>query len=177
MQCAISKSDFKTIFPIWRKYLWPKRVEVIEETSALLFHAGIDMDYRTSEVFFMKAEVNGQIIGVCSGQRTGFKEFRSRGLWVSENFRKKGIGSKLFFAVEKEVQKRGCSDLWTLSRHSSEKFYCSMGMKNFGKTHKFEYGPHFWMSKEMPKEGIEADLINEKQKPGSKNQHYKIIYN
>ena len=25
-----------------------------------------------------------------------------------------------------------------------------MGMKNFGKTYKFEYGPHFWMSKTLP---------------------------
>ena len=147
MQYIVSKSNFKEVSFIWRNYLWPERIEPIEETSALLFKEGIDMSYRSSEVFFIKTEVNGQIVGVCSGQRTGSREFRSRGLWVREDFRKKRIGSKLFFSVEKESQKRGCVSLWTLARHSSEKFYRSVGMKNFGKTDKFEYGPHFWMFK------------------------------
>lgn len=145
MRCALSKSNFKEVFPIWKNYLWPERIEPIEETSALLFKEGIDMSYRSSEVFFIKAELDRQIIGVCSGQRTGPNEFRSRGLWVSENFRRKGIGSKLFFSVKAEAQKRACSSLWTLSRHSSEKFYRSVGMRNCGKTFEFEYGPHFWM--------------------------------
>ena len=149
MEYALSKSDFKDIFPIWRNRLWPERIEPIKKTSALLFKEGIDMNYKSSEVFFIKAEVNKQIIGVCSGQRTGSKEFRSRGLWVSEDFRKKRIGSGLFFAVEKETKKRNCSYLWTLARHSSEKFYRSVGMKNCGKTDKFEYGPHFWMNKSL----------------------------
>ena len=150
MQYALLKSDFKTIYPIWRNYLWPERVEPIKATSALLFKEGIDMNHRSKEVFFIKMEVAGKVIGACSGQRTGPGEFRSRGLWVSEDFRKKGIGSKLFFEVEREAQKRGCSNLWTLSRHSSEGFYCSVGMKNLGKTDKFEYGPHFWMYKALP---------------------------
>ena len=149
LQYTILKSDFKTIFVIWRNYLWPERVEPIEKTSALLFKKGIDLKYKTAEVFFVKAEMEGKIIGVCSGQRTGAKEFRSRGLWVSKDFRKKGIGSKLFFAVEREAQKRGCFNLWTLSRYTSKKFYQSVGMKDFGKTYKFEYGPHFWMFKSL----------------------------
>ena len=147
----ILKSDFKTVFVIWRNYLWPERVEPIEETSALLFKEGIDLNYRSSEVFFVKAERKGKIIGVCSGQRTGPREFRSRGLWVSGNFRGQGIGTKLFFAVEKETQKRGCFSLWTLARYSSKKFYQTVGMKDSGKTYKFEYGPHFWMSKALLK--------------------------
>ena len=147
MHYIISKSNFKEVSFIWKNYLWPKRIEPIEKTSALLFKEGIDMNYKAAEVFFVKAEMDGRIVGVCSGQRTGVHEFRSRGLWVSEDFRKKGLGSKLFFEVEKEAQNRGCVNLWTLARYSSEKFYCSMEMKNFGKTYKFEYGPHFWMSK------------------------------
>ena len=150
-QYSILKSDFETVFSIWKDCLWPERVEPIEKTSALLFKKGIDLNYKSAEVFFVKAEMNGKIIGVCSGQRTGPQEFRSRGLWVSKDFRGRGIGSKLFFAVEKEAQKRGCFSLWTLARHSSKKFYLSVGMKDFGKTYKFEYGPHFWMSKSLLK--------------------------
>lgn len=145
----ILKTDFETVFPFWRKCLWPNRIEPIEPTSALLFKDGIDRNYQSAEVFFVKAEVGGEIIGVCSGQRTGLKEFRSRGLWVSKNYRSRGIGSKLFLEVEREAQKRGCLNLWTLARHSSKDFYLKMGMKNYGKTNDFEYGPHFWMSKKI----------------------------
>ena len=150
MQYTVLKSDFSTVSVIWRDYLWPKRIEPIEETSALLFKEGIDMEYKSSEVFFVKMELNKEIVGVCSGQRTGSQEFRSRGLWVSEDLRRKGIGSKLFLSVETEAKARGCSHLWTLARYFSQQFYYSMGMKNCGKTYKFEYGPHFWMSKTLP---------------------------
>ena len=149
MQHTFLECDFKTIFPIWKNCLWPQRIEPIEATSALLFKEGIDSDYRSAEVFFVKVELDKQIIGVCSGQRTGSHKFRSRGLWVSEKFRRQGIGSKLFVSVEKESKRRGCSRLWTLARHSSKSFYLSMKMKDFGETYKFEYGPHFWMSKTL----------------------------
>ena len=149
MTYTISITDFKTVFPLWKTYLWPERIEPIEARSALLFKEGIDSNYKSAEVFFMKFEANKQIIGVCSGQRTRSQEFRSRGLWVSKEFRRQNIGSKLFFSVEKEAKKRGCQHLWTLARHSSKGFYLSVGMKDFGKTGKFEYGPHFWMSKKL----------------------------
>ena len=149
MQYIVSKSNFATVFPIWRNYLWPNRTEPIEETSALLFKEGIDMHYRSSEVFFVKIEQNNKIIGVCSGQKTGEREFRSRGLWVAQTFRRKGLGLKLFFAVEETAKKRDCLHLWTLARYTSKPFYISMGMKDCGKTEQFEYGPHFWMSKHL----------------------------
>ena len=149
MNYEILKSNFSEVYTIWRNNLWPKRVEPIEETSALLFRKGIDMGYRSSEVFFVKIESNDRIIGVCSGQRTGVQEFRSRGLWVLEAFRKKGLGSKLFYGVEKESKKRGGVHLWTLAREESKGFYESMGMRECEKTDKFEYGPHFWMSKHL----------------------------
>ena len=153
MQYIVSESNFATVLTIWKNYLWPERIEPIEKTSALLFRSGIDLKYKSSETVFFKIEVNKKIIGVCSGQQTGdTKDFRSRGLWVSENFRRKGVATKLFSCVEEEAKKRGCSRLWTLARHSSKKFYDSMGMKVCEKTYKFEYGPHFWMSK----------LLNEK---------------
>ena len=143
----VSKSNFSEVYTIWRDHLWPERIEPIEETSALLFREGIDMSYRSSEVFFVKIELDSQIIGVCSGQRTGAQEFRSRGLWVSETFRKRGLGSKLFYEVEDESKRRGGIHLWTLAREESKGFYESMGMRDCEKTDKFEYGPHFWMSK------------------------------
>ena len=149
MQYPVLKSHFEKVSIIWKIYLWPERIEPIEETSALLFKEGIDLKYRSAEVFFVKIEFNKRIIGVCSGQRTGTQEFRSRGLWVCKSFRRKGLGSKLFYSVEEEAKKRGCSHLWTLARHSSQQFYCSMGMKNCGETSQFEYGPHFWMSKTL----------------------------
>lgn len=149
LQYTILKSDFETVSVIWKNHLWPERIEPIEATSALLFKEGIDLNYKSSKAFFIKAEANQKIIGVCSGHQTGSQEFRARGLWVSENFRRKGIGSKLFISIEKEAQRREGSRLWTLARHSSIKFYHSVGMKNFGKTYKFEYGPHFWMTKTL----------------------------
>lgn len=149
MQYIVSNTDFKTVFPFWRDYLWPLRKEPIEPTSALLFKKGINMDYQSVEVFFRKVEMKDCIIGVCSGQRTGQKEFRIRGLWVSPRFRRKQIGTKLFQTVEKEALKRGGSLLWTLARHSSKQFYLSVKMKDASMTNQFEYGPHFWMLKSL----------------------------
>lgn len=149
MPYIVSETDFKTVFRFWRNCLWPHRREPIEPTSALLFKKGIDMDYQSAEVFFKKIELKGLIVGVCSGQRTSFKEFRSRGLWVSPRFRRKKIGTKLFQSIEKEAQKRDGSRLWTLARYSSKHFYLSMEMKESGRTSEFEYGPHFWMFKRI----------------------------
>ena len=148
---VLSETDFPTALSVWKSRLWPKRVEPIEATSALLFKKGVDLNYQSAEVFFIKAEVDQQIVGVCSGQRTGPKEFRSRGLFVAESFRKRGIGSALFRLVEKEAKQRNGSHLWTLARYSSKKFYLAMQMKTAGRTDKFEYGPHFWMSKKLNK--------------------------
>ena len=146
---TVSKSDWPTVSRIWKNYLWPERISLIEKTSALLFKEGLDMGYKSSEVFFVQIREKGEIIGVCSGQKTGSQEFRSRGLWVSEGFRRRGLGSRLFYSVEKEAQKRGGVHLWTLARHSSLSFYLAVGMKNHGRTCQFEYGPHFWMCKKL----------------------------
>ena len=149
MRYTLSETDFSTAGAVWKSRLWPKRVEPIEARSALLFKKGFDLNYQSAEVFFVKAAADQQIVGVCSGQRTGPKEFRSRGLWVAENYRKKGIGGALFRFVEEEAKRRGGLHLWTLARYSSKEFYLSMGMKSAGKTGKFEYGPHFYMSKKL----------------------------
>ena len=149
MECLLLKCSFQEVLPIWRDELWPKRITAIEKTNPLLFKKGWNLQHQSTEVFFMKVEKNKKIIAVCSMQKTADQEFRSRGLWVSEEFRKQGIGSKLFQALEKEALSRGCSRLWTLARHSSLIFYTKMGMKDCGKTYDFEYGPHYWMLKIM----------------------------
>ena len=142
-------TDFLTVLPIWKQYLWPKRIEPIRSRSTMLFKAGMDVKAFSAEVFFVKLEKNQKIVGVCSGQRTQDQEFRSRGLWVAKEFRRQGLASQLFVFVEQEAKKRGANHLWTLARHSAKEFYLAMNMKDCGKTYEFEYGPHFWMSKNL----------------------------
>ncbi len=149
MQYVVSATDFSIVFPIWRNNLWPERESPIEATSALLFKGGIDMSYKSHEAFFLKMEKEGQTVGVVSGQRTRPHEFRFRGLYCFKNFRRQGLGSRLFFEVEKEAKKRGGSSLWGLCRHSKKAFYLSVGMKDCGITKQFEYGPHLYMFKKI----------------------------
>ena len=145
----VTFTDFSSVFSVWRQYLWPKRLEPIASRSSLLFKKGHDLNYLSAEVFFVKLEREGKIIGVCSGQKTQELEFRSRGLWVAKEFRRQGLASRLFLFVEEEAKKRGAKHLWTLARHSAKEFYQAMQMKDCGKTQQFEYGPHFWMSKKL----------------------------
>lgn len=67
-------------------------------------------------------EQNNIIAGINGGTYWGWLHIDI--LWVNENFRKKGIGSKLLKAAESEAKKRGChhAHLETMSWQAPE-FY------------------------------------------------------
>lgn len=72
---------------------------------------------------------NGNIIaGILGGTYWGWMHIDI--LWVNENFRKKGIGSKLLKSAEEKARKRGCHSVHvdTMSWQAPE-FYKTHGYK------------------------------------------------
>ncbi len=106
---------FEQIKEIWEKELWPNRESPIETHSAMTWpYDGnpleFDMDIFKYDPSFFGVFHNGRIIGVNSGHRTKDNIYRSRGIWVDPESRKKGISQLLFDGTEKQAIKDA---IWT----------------------------------------------------------------
>ena len=91
---------FEQIKEIWEKELWPNRESAIETHSAMTWPLTNTVPY-DMEIFeyipaFYAIEIDNKIVGVNSGHRTEDKGYRSRGLWVHPDFRRKGVGKSKF---------------------------------------------------------------------------------
>lgn len=73
--------------------------------------------------------VNDKIVGVNSGHMCKNNQYRSRGLFVMENFRGQGIGAKLLVATIDQGKIEGADLCWSYPRKTSWKTYESAGFK------------------------------------------------
>ena len=91
---------FEEICKVWQEKLWPNRQSPIETHSAMTWpltnSIPIDMDIFKYEPFFYGILENDELVAVNSGHKTEKNIYRSRGLWVDPNFRKKGYGKNYF---------------------------------------------------------------------------------
>lgn len=89
---------------------------------------GYDMTvYQKYSPLFLAVRVDGQIVGVNSGHQISEHEFRSRGLFVSENWRRKGIGELLLretIAMAREIKCRFC---WSYPKSTALSVYLRAG--------------------------------------------------
>ena len=98
MKCV--QSTFDEIYDTWHDKLWPDRVSKIEPMSSLYWQLPNTIikdktifDKYTPTFWTIKSGDN--IVGVNSGFRTGEKIYRSRGLYVDEEYRNKGLSQIL----------------------------------------------------------------------------------
>ena len=123
----IVEIDFDTILPIWRDYLWPKRESPIEPTSAMNFMGGYDLKNMCSLPTFFAYMIDGEIAGVNSGHMCKDNDYRSRGLYVFEKFRGKGIGAELLKATIERAKEEGAALCWSYPKDTSWNTYAKAG--------------------------------------------------
>ena len=147
---------FETICHIWQKHLWQNRVSPIETHSAMTWpYDGnpieFDMDIFNYEPSFFGVTANGRIVGVNSGHRTKDNIYRSRGIWVDPDVRKKGVAQLLFNATQKQAINEGCNMIWSIPRKSALPAYTKFGFETMGDffDEGMEFGPNIYVFKEL----------------------------
>lgn len=123
----IREISFLDILPIWRDYLWVSRISDIESNSAMNFLGGYDLYNMTTKPTFLAYVVNNTIVGVNSGHMCTLNQYRSRGLFVFEEYRGRGIGSKLLIATIDHAKSEEAELCWSYPRESSWLTYRSAG--------------------------------------------------
>jgi GNAT superfamily N-acetyltransferase len=121
----IKKIPQSEILVVWAKKLWPGRQE-IKSHSAMCFLKGHDMRNTKYDATFFGYYVDSVLVGVNSGHGT-VTGYRSRGLWVDEQYRGQGIGKKLLLATIEQGQQEGFDMVWSLPRQTSWPTYASAG--------------------------------------------------
>ena len=133
----IQEISFEKIKLYW-KILWPN-INVEDEikyvsmptcpyTTNIFIKLG-KTSPRSIPSIFIGYFIDSQIVGVLNGYKTSSYFFRTRGLWVNDNYRRLGIATKLMKEVEKFAFKCGCFELWTIPRKSAINFYKQYGFE------------------------------------------------
>jgi GNAT superfamily N-acetyltransferase len=122
----IEKISFHQILPIWNTHLWPDRISEITPTSAMSFMGGYDLQNMTSPTFFAYM-IDGEIAGVNSGHMCKDNDYRSRGLYVFEKFRGRGIGTILLKETIEQARKEEASLCWSYPKDTSWNTYAKAG--------------------------------------------------
>lgn len=119
--------SFEQAKEVWSRYLWPSRVSPIESNSAMNFLNGYDMrSMYTTPTFFAYVQ-DDKIIGVNSGHMCGDNSYRSRGLYVSTEYRNQGIGVKLLLETISQAKKESANFIWSYPRQTSWNTYQKAG--------------------------------------------------
>lgn len=145
----IQTTNFETVLPIWQNKLWVGRSSKIESHSAMRFLGGYDIGYFDNPATFLIALDNNQIVGCLSGHGTDPLWYRSRGLWVDQDFRRKGIAKLLMNKLFELAIEEGYKWIWTIPRITAMPFYSKLGYSrsslDFDKD--VEFGPNCYAAK------------------------------
>lgn len=120
----IVEISWEKIKPIWANELWPNRpIHDIEPTSTMLFLSGKNICNQTFIPKFFGYVIGSTIVGVNSGHSCIDNSFRSRGLYVKQQFRGLGIGIKLLNKTIELAKNNNSTFIWSLPRQTSWKTY------------------------------------------------------
>lgn len=125
----IKQISFDEIYEMWSKQLWPHRTSPIESNSAMIFLGGYTMDNMFTTPTFFGYYDNDMLIGVNSGHGCADNSYRSRGVYVMPEYRKREIGTKLLLATIEQGRKQDCDFVWSYPRRSSWNTYKSAGFE------------------------------------------------
>ena len=132
-----TKISFEDILPIWENKLWPNRESAIEGISAMTWpYEGnpdpIDMKIFDYQPTFYGVFMDNKLVGVNSGHRTTDTQYRSRGIWVDPDYRKKGIAQLLFVLTEHQARIEKCEMMWSIPRKTALTAYTKFGFTTVG---------------------------------------------
>jgi len=133
----IERLNFEKIKSIWQTKLWPNRTSAIETHSAMTwpFEGNpdpINMDIFNYPATFWGAYLDNKLVGVNSGHKTTDKQYRSRGVWVDPEYRKRGVAQMLFLMTAHQAKVEGCEMLWSIPRKTALPAYTKFGFKTVG---------------------------------------------
>lgn len=125
----IITTSYDTILSIWKKYLWKDRVSKIESHSAMMLDKSYDINnFNYNPTYFLYI-VNGNVAGCNSGHKCSDNTYRSRGLYVYDQYRKQGIGVKLLLETVKQAKYENSKLIWSYPRQTSWITYKNAGFK------------------------------------------------
>lgn len=132
-----TKISFEDILPIWENKLWPNRESAIEGVSAMTWpYEGnpepIDMSIFDYQPTFYGVFMDNKLIGVNSGHRTTDTQYRSRGIWVDPDYRKRGVAQLLFVLTEHQARIEKCEMMWSIPRKTALTAYTKFGFTTVG---------------------------------------------
>lgn len=133
----IERLDFETIENIWQTELWPNRTSAIESHSAMTWPfegnpEPINMNIFNYPATFLGAYIDNKLVGVNSGHRTTNEQYRSRGIWVDPDYRKRGVAQMLFLMTAHQAKVEGCEMLWSIPRKTALPAYAKFGFETVG---------------------------------------------
>jgi len=152
----VIESTFEEVYPIWNEKLWPERISKIESMSSLYWRQPRDI-IKDNSIFekyiptFFAIKEDNQIVGVNSGFRTDERIYRSRGVWVKEEYRSKGYGQTLLMQAIIQGKSEGCHWIWSMPRKSALETYKKVGFKKRGKwiDDGVEFGPNCLVTRQL----------------------------
>ena len=133
----IERLNFEKIESIWQTKLWPNRTSAIETHSAMTwpFEGNpdpINMDIFNYPATFWGAYLDNKLVGVNSGHKTTDKQYRSRGIWVDPEYRKRGVAQMLFLMTAHQAKVEGCEMIWSIPRKTALPAYTKFGFQTVG---------------------------------------------
>ena len=143
----ILEAHFDEVKEVWEKHLWPNRKSPIKTHSSLCFLEGHDMRIYDNPVFFFKVlNDKDEIIGVNSCFQTGDHQFRSRGLYVFEDYRGQKVAKLLLEKAKEKAKEMGAREVWSMPRKGSEFPYLACGFELVGQwfDEGVEFGPNIF---------------------------------
>ncbi len=144
---------FEEVYPIWDKNLWNGRLSEIKSMSSMMFLEGYDMTIYSKYIPKFWGLYDENLIGVNSGFQSSEFEYRSRGLWINKNYRKRGYSSYLLNAAINEALVLGCEKIWSIPRKAALKSYEAVGFSRCSNwtDEGMEFGPNCYVQKILTK--------------------------
>ena len=93
------------------------------------FLGGYDLMNMDAEPTFFAYFIDGEIAGVNSGHMCKDQDYRSRGLYVFDQYRGRGIATELLKATIEQGRIENAKLCWSYPRKSSWKSYANAGFK------------------------------------------------
>jgi len=134
----IVKISFEEILEIWQTYLWPTRISKIESHSAMLLDGTMTLQNWQYQPSYFAFKLDNNIVGCNSGHKCEDNSYRSRGLFVFPEYRKKGIGVELLKYTVQQGIDEGCNLVWSYPRQSSWNTYQKTGFSLYSDWHQGE---------------------------------------
>ena len=124
--------EVNDIYPVWSDFLWPVRDSIIEEHSAIIYGT-YPYEYDTGvykyKPTFFGLYLDDKLVGVNSGHMTGNRYYRSRGLYVFEEYRHRGFATALLKETIAQGRREGATHCWSMPRRSSMGPYYESGFE------------------------------------------------